>query len=267
MKHILFSSVLFVTAVAITFHSCKKQEPDTETQSAVDNNICEDEFTKIMHGVNGFAINEQGVKGMMSACPTIIPPDTTTVPGWPRTLILDYGTLGCTDLIDGKIRKGQIICEFSDRWRFVGSQIKINLVNFSVNGITYACDSMKFIHSALTAFTTKIFKGKCQSPNWLLEWECDRTLTQTSGFGDTITYNDVFSLTGTASGKNRDSKNYSVSITTPLVKRSSCSWIESGRMDLTPEGLAVRTVDFGNGTCDNKASLIINGNTFDFTMN
>lgn len=265
MKHITYLSLLVI--LALTINSCKKEEPDTETQSAVDNNICETEFTKMMPRVNDFGINEQGVKGMRAACPTIISPDTVASPGWPRRMVIDYGTTGCVDTIDGKLRKGQIICDFSNRWSIIGSYVKITLVNFTVNGITYACDSIKIIHSAFAAYTTKVFKGVCQNPSWRLEWECNRTLTQTAGFGDFDPYNDVFSFTGSANGKNREGKTYTVNVTTPVVKRSSCSWIESGKVELTPEGLATRTVDFGNGTCDKKATLTINGNTFSFDMN
>lgn len=268
MKRITYLSLFVAAAISLlTINSCKKETPDTETQSAIDNNICETEFTKMMPRINNFGINEQGVKSMRMACPSIIAPDTVASPGWPRTMTIDYGTTGCADTIDGKIRKGQIICEFSNRWHIVGSSVKITLVNFSVNGITYACDSIKIIHSAATAFTTQVFKGVCQNSSWWLEWECNRTLTQTAGFGDMDPYNDVFSLTGSANGKNREGKKYTVSITSPVVKRSSCSWIESGKIDLTPEGLATRTVDFGNGTCDKKATLTINGNTFSFDMN
>jgi len=112
-----------------------------------------------------------------------------------------------------------------------------------------------------------VFKGKCVNPSWSLQWEALRTYTQTAGVGDENPFNDVFSLTGHASGVNREGKSYTVNITQPIVKRTSCSWIESGRMDITPEGLNTRTVDFGNGNCDNQASLIIAGNTFTFTMN
>jgi hypothetical protein len=267
MKRIYLASAIFVSAMAVTLSSCKKQEPDTETQSAVDNNICETEFTKSMSTINGFAIKEQGVKDMMTACPMIIAADTVATPGWPRTFEIDYGT-GCTDSIDGKTRKGQVYVTVSNRWHVVGSYIKVMLVNYSVNGLTYACDSIKITHSAAYAFHNQVFKGKCTSADWQLAWESDRTFTQTQGMTTPLVpYDDVFTLTGSASGTNRNSKNYTVNITSPITKRASCSWIESGRMDITPDGLAARTVDFGNGNCDNQATLTINGNTFTFTMN
>lgn len=271
MKRILFSAFTIIGIVAVTLNSCKKEEPDTETQSAIDNNICETEFTKMAPRINNYGINEQGVKEMLknmrAACPTVIIDPADTLDGFPVTMTLDYGTVGCIDTIDGKLRKGQIIATLSDHWLTIGSYVKINLVNFSVDGYSYAVDSIKITHSAQYGFNTKVFKGKCVTPsNATLEWECDRTLTQTAGFGDNDPYNDVFSFSGNANGKNRDGKTYSVNISSPIIKRSSCKWIEKGTIDLTPEGLATRTVDFGNGNCDSQATLTINGNTFTFTM-
>jgi hypothetical protein len=268
MKRILFLSSVFLSVIATTLFSCKKEKPDTETQSATDNTICETEFTRSMSTINGFAIKEQGVKSVEAGGgPTIIAADTVQNPGWPRVFTIDYGTTGITDSVDGKIRKGQVVVTVSNRWHIVGSYIKVNLINYSVNGVVYACDSMKIIHSAQYAYTHQVFKGKCIGTSYNLSWEANRTLTQTGGtatpfFG----HDDVFQITGSASGVNRNNLAYTVNITSPIVKRTSCSWIESGRLDITPDGKAIRTVDYGNGNCDNQATLTINGNAFAFTM-
>ncbi|MBK7184235.1 MAG: hypothetical protein IPH89_15720 [Bacteroidetes bacterium] len=96
MKRILFSALLFTGLISLTLNSCKKEEPDTETQSAVDNNICETEFTKMMPRVNNYGINEQGIKNMRAACPSaIIRPILLLVQVGHVTMILDYGTRLC----------------------------------------------------------------------------------------------------------------------------------------------------------------------------
>lgn len=273
MKRIFLASAVVLSLVAVTFNSCKKIEPDTESQSALDNNICETEFTKSMSTVNGFAIKENGIKSMLdysrSSGPVITVDPADTLDGFPVTMTIDYGTVGMVDSIDHKIRKGIITCVFSNYWHIVGANVKVTLSNFYVNDMNITCDSMKITHSGTAAFTHQVFKGKCINSSWAhdLEWEATRTFTQTAGTGDLNPYNDVFSLVGDANGVTREGKSYTVHISSPIIKRTSCSWIEQGRLDLTPEGLGVRSVDFGNGNCDNQASLIINGNTFTFTMN
>lgn len=277
MKRILLFSILSVGAIALTFNSCKKEEPDTETQSAVDNSVCEGEFTSRMHIINSIAIKENGVKSLMeygrTSCPAIIINPADTLDGFPVTLTLDYGS-GCTDSVDGKIRSGQITARFDHSWDTAGTIIVVKLINYYVknnaaaNAVQYACDSITVKRNSLTSFTNSIIGGKCISPSWNLEWAGNRTVTQTAGFATPLNaYDDVYSLTGDANGKNRNGKTYTVVVTSPVVKRSSCSWIESGRIDITPQDLATRTVDYGNGTCDNQATLTINGNTFSFTMN
>ena len=272
MKRKLLASAAMLAIFAAAFTSCKKETPDTETDSAVDNSICEQEFTKSMSTVNSFAIKENGIKGMLdfndarSSGPAITVDPSDTLNGFPVTMTIDYGTTGVLDSVDHKLRKGVVTCVFSNYWHVVNAYVKVTYSNYSVDGVSYACDSMKITHSSLHGFTHQIFKGVCTSPDWTLKWEGTHTYTQTGGTGDFNPYNDVFSLTGNSSGVNRKGKAYTTTITSPIIKRTSCSWIESGRLDITPEGLATRTLDYGNGTCDAKATLTINGNTFTFNM-
>lgn len=275
MKRILYSTVLFVSAVtALTFNSCKKEEPDTETQSATDNSICEGEFTGRMGVINSFAIKEQGVKSMRTpGQPTISFVMADTLDGFPITMYIDYGTVGIVDPIDGKTRKGQVTAKFSNSWDSLGTNVTVKLIDYYVktatgaNFVQYACDSMMIGHPSAYTFTNSVIGGKCIAPSWNLGWACSRTVTQTAGMGDTLLTNDIYQYTGNAQGKTREGKNYTVNVTVPVIKDMSCTWIKQGRIDLTPEGKATRTVDYGSGVCDDQATLTINGNTFAFTMN
>src|ERR1043165_482561 len=240
MKRILYSTlVLFSAVTALTLNSCKKEDPDTETQSAVDNSLCEGEFTGRMGVINSIAIKEQGVKSMMSGQPTIIINPADTLDGFPVTMTLDYGT-GTTDSIDGKVRKGQVHCTFSNSWDTIGTNITVKLVNYWVAKNAgapwwkYDCDSIMISHTAAISFTNKIIGGKCNSAagHVNLLWACTRTLTQVGGFGDLNPYNDVFEFTGSANGKNREGKTYTVNVTVPVEKRASCTWTTKGRIDL-----------------------------------
>jgi len=273
MKRILYSSLLFVSAVAaLTLNSCKKEEPDTETQSAIDNSVCEGEFTGRMGIINSIAIKEQGVKSMRTPGQPMIsfaPGDTAS---FPITMIIDYG-VGTTDPIDGKTRKGIVTAMFDRSWDTLGCNVVVKLVNYYVktatgtNFVQYACDSIKIGHPSAFTYTNDIVGGKCIAASWNLEWAASRTLTQTAGMGDTLLTNDVYQFSGNAVGKTREGKNYTVSVVSPVTKSMSCTWIQSGRIDLTPEGKATRTVDYGTGICDDQATLTINGNSFAFTMN
>ncbi|MBA3706343.1 MAG: hypothetical protein H0W84_10740 [Bacteroidetes bacterium] len=264
MKKILLLSILTLSVISLTLNSCKKDKPDTETQSTVDNNICESEFTKILPNVNSIATRQNGIR--TTVCPTVFVDPLDTLNGFPVTMTIDYGT-ACTDSIDGKLRKGKIICVFSSKWSSIGSSIKVNLVNYSVNNISYSADSIKISRTAATSFTNVVYDGKCSSSSFNLLWKGTFTLSQTAGSATLYPYDDVFEVSGSANGKNRNNLDYTTTISSPLVKRSSCGWIESGKLVLTPSGMEPRTVNFGNGNCDNQALLTIKDNTFTFTMN
>ena len=272
MKRIYFTLMICsASIISLMFNSCKKETPDTETQSSVDNSICEGEFNNFLSVINGYARNQQGLKGNRTVGPSVTVSDTTH---FPVTMTIDYGTTGIIDTIDNKVRKGQIVASFSNKWHISGTTATVKLVNYFVantsggNFVQYNADSIMIKRTDSIVFTNAIINGTVVSPaGWSLKWASTRTMTQTGGYS-TITFgDDVFSATGNSTGTDRNGKTYTVTLKNPIVKRSSCAWIESGSLDLTPDGLSVRTVDYGTGTCDNKVTLVINGNTFTFSLN
>jgi hypothetical protein len=182
-------------------------------------------------------------------------------------MTIDYGTSPCMDT-DGKYREGKIIAKFNNKWSLPSTKVTLTFVNYKVNNVSFGCDSVTVQKNLglANSFTTAVYKGKCWNANWNMEWSGTRTMTQTSGANDTIASNDVFEFTGNANGKNRNGKTYTVHISVPIQKKASCNWIDKGRLDLTPEGLATRTIDYGIGTCDNDATLTINGNVYTFKL-
>lgn len=265
MKKLILASVSLLT-LGLALNGCKKPEVDTETQSATDNSICEAEFSQVLPEVDNIAINQPGVKKMQMTCytVTIVSGDTAnyTVP---VVMEIDFGTTGCVGN-DGKTRKGKLEATFKKRWRkdSLGTNLlMIRALNYFVNGVQYE-GTMTVSKPALNQFTTTLTGGKCTGVNnsWVLEWNSTRTMTLVSGQGSTAVYH----ITGEADGVNRNGKAYTINITSPLVKDATCPYIKSGKVELTPDGLSTRTIDYGNGDCDNKARITINGNTFDFTL-
>jgi hypothetical protein len=74
-------------------------------------------------------------------------------------------------------------------------------------------------------------------------------------------------ISGSNSGIDRNGLRWTSTITSPLVRELNCNWINKGTIVITPEGKPERKVDFGDGTCDNKGTITIEGNYFEFTMN
>jgi hypothetical protein len=89
--------------------------------------------------------------------------------------------------------------------------------------------------------------------------EFDYVINMTGG-SDTPIYiwDDVYETTGTASGIDRQDRNYSFEITSPLVRNMGWRFLVEGVIDITI-GDAEAELDFGNGEFDNLAYVTYNG--------
>lgn len=278
----IISSILIVSAI-ISLNSCKKKaEVDNESQSVVDNAICEQEFMSIQPVVNDKGITQSGIKRTTAALdtfkilgalgnPTITPSANDTVTNaageyinGPVTFQLTYlnGYIGN----DGVARTGSINITTLKRWSVLNNTVTVDLSNYKANNVTYS-GQIKITKSNATTVTLEVVNGHCSDGTWNIDYAGTKTLTQVGGVntpGDES--DDIYEITGNSTGKNREDRTFTTSITTKLIKKSSCKFITSGTMDLTPDGFKVRTVDFGNGDCDNKATYTVNGQTIEFTL-
>ena len=80
---------------------------------------------------------------------------------------------------------------------------------------------------------------------------------------------DVYSITGSASGTTSNGNTFSSVITSPVIRKMLIGCrrhFVQGKLEHTPGGKATRYIDFGNGACDDQATVIINGNTYTINL-
>lgn len=83
----------------------------------------------------------------------------------------------------------------------------------------------------------------------------------------TMDYKDnVFATTGSASGTTPAGQAFTALVTTPLISNMKCNNFVKGVVELTPAGEPKRTLNYGEGDCDNKASITVNGITFNVNL-
>lgn len=272
MKKTLFLSSALVVSSLLIFNACKKKtEVDNETQSVVDNAICEQQFMSIQPIVNDKSISSKGVK-RTNTCETfnIVSGDTTDVnndkvyDNGPVTFEIDYGS-GCVGS-DGVLRNGKIRFSTTKRWSVYNNEVTIDLINYKANTVSYS-GQIKVTRPDSLTIVTEVVNGHCTDGSWNIDYACTKTLKQIAGYntkGDVS--DDQFSMTGSSSGKNREGRNFTTNITNALIKKASCKYISSGTLELTPDGFKTRIVDFGSGTCDDDATFTVNGQTVSFKL-
>ena len=265
-----------------TLNSCKKKtEIDNESQSVVDNAICEQQFMAIQPVVSEKGINEAGIKrtngletwtilGAISGTntPNVASDTVVDANGFyqngPVTFQLTYSTGFVAN--DGTLKTGSLNITTAKRWSVLNNQLTIDLVNYKVNNVTYSGQIKISRPNALT-ISCEVINGHCTNGSWNIDYIGTKTLTQIGGQNTPNNEaDDIVSITGSSSGKNREGRSFSSSITNPLIKKSSCKFITSGSLDLTPDGFKTRTVDFGNGACDDDATYTVNGQTVSFKL-
>lgn len=283
-KNIIISAILIASSF-ITLNSCKKktEEVDNESQSVVDNSICEQQFMAITPVVNEKGINQAGIKRTAASCgswvilgavsgtntpnvssDTIVDANGNYQNG-PVTFLIDYGT-GCTSFDGLSFKTGVIRITTAKRYRAYNNVVTIDLQSYKVNNVTYS-GQMKISRPDSVTFTLEIINGHCTNGTWNIDYSGTKTVKQMAGYNTkNDESDDIISITGNSSGVNREGRAFTTNITSALFKKSNCKWISSGTLELTPSGFKTRTVDYGPGSCDDEATYTVNGQTITFKL-
>lgn len=294
LAFVLLGGMVFTT-------SCKKSRLNKETTTDEDNSLAESSFDDIDKTASEVAVKEEGVKSKLAPgsspdysfganCANIthkdangnilyvngVKYDTTLtdsalfIAPFPRTITIDFGT-GCSGN-DGRTRKGKIMVSLSAKFWAVGAVITHTLDNYYVND-HHVEGTRTVTHSSTDVWQVVVSGARITDPDGkTVTWESTRTRTRIAGGSTPIEllniFDDVYSITGTASGTNREGRNFTVNITTAL-QLQACSYIAEitkGVIEIQPEDLKVRTVDFGDGSCDNEGTVTVGNKTKTFKL-
>ncbi len=267
MKIIKISSIFILFAVfTLTFTSCEKDNELSNTADAIttteEASVTEDMFDDAFNQAEMYE-NESTVKS--TTVDYCIPTITITYPDnvpYPRVVTIDFGTEGCEGR-NGVIRKGKIMVTVTGFFLEIGSKRIVTFDEYSVND--YLIEGTKIVTNM----------GMNDAGNWVRKVEVDGSVTTPEGgvitrissreiewiVGvDTPLYfwDDVLSITGTARGIDSEGRAYTSEITSPLIKARNCRWIQEGVISISSGDNTV-IIDYGDGTCDNVATITVNG--------
>jgi hypothetical protein len=223
--------------------------------------IAEDQYSVQL---NTTSKTSGAVKSILPLCATI----TTVLTNDTYTKTIDFGTDGCT-LPNGNIVKGKIIISFSKNFLTPSRTISYTLEGFYHNGkliegnktITHELKSTTLL-AALHLVTTHSVDVKITFPDGKVYSRIGtRVREMVEGFDTIGNWEDnVFLVWGYNVTTFPNGAKYTFTITTPLRIALSC------KMPFPVKGVitivkndAKATLDYGNGDCDDLATITING--------
>jgi hypothetical protein len=184
---------------------------------------------------------------------------------FPKVITFDWAT-GCTDWA-GVTRAGAFTLSLDKLWA-AGTTSSVTYNNFTQDAVTMNGSL------SLSNVSNNLGLGwKVQAGN-LTRTDASGTSTLTGAleFKQTqgaLTFwdwqDDVHEVTGTTAYTLGTGEAGSLTILTPLVKKNNCAWVSKGTATITVDGETF-SIDYGNGTCDNKAMVTYNGQTFEITL-
>lgn len=278
--------LLIATGVMLALGGCKKDSTsdnntmpvgERDSVSVLDNAAVEAAFDDVS------GISDEAATGTLTSyritddqklfttCASISI-DTVAIP---HRITVDFGTTNCL-CHDGNYRRGKIYVDYSGMYRDSGSTHTISFDNYFVN------------NNQLLG--TKTVTNNGHNSNGNLSYTCtvNGSMVWDASFGggtSTMTStrtrvwiagestwqwnDDVYLISGTASGTTRNGASYAMQTTTPLRKEIGWKHFTSGVLEFTPSGKPTRIIDYSylNNARDNLARVTISGYSFVVYLN
>ena len=173
---------------------------------------------------------------------------------FPNTVIITLGE-GCTGRHGQSIR-GQIEVTLSDNPRNADATKTVTLTDFqigetTING-TRTVTNMGLNDNEQRQLTRTeditITRG-----DFTIKRRSNITTTRMAGDNTDTREDDTLERIGTVEGTNSRGETYTTTITSAMVRKGNCRWPVSGVREIT-RGDRKITLDYGDGTCDNKVT-------------
>ncbi len=275
-KKVFVFLMIVVTGSLMMFSSCEKKEEVTgilNTETVEDEAIADIIWNSVDADVDlvSSMFESNSLKSASAdTCPIIIidHPDSTY---FPRTLIIDFGDEYC-ETWEGRPKKGKIIITVNKPIYEPGSVRTVTFEDYyiaehKVEGV-HTLTNNGFNGSGNLNFQAVLSGGKITFPDGgIVVREMNHNREWIIGI-DTPRYwwDDQWHITGTASGTNRDGVSYNNLITTPVLYKAVCHFPVSGIIDLNIENVGTLVMDYGDGECDNLATITFGENVWTITL-
>lgn len=267
----------------ILINACKKEKTvedlEFDTSASEDNSLAEGTFSDISNiafqaiendSITTYRISNE-LNSLLSSCATLTKTPNGSGGG---LIVVNFGPSNC-QCFDGRLRRGIINISFTGPYKDPGTVVTTTFDEyyvgidaakmFKVTG-TKTVTNNGLNNSGNMNFTVNVQGQLINSSGVTMQWTSNRNREWISGSNSLMNFtDDEYVITGNASGTNFSGTSFTANIREGL-HIEFCRFITKGIFELTPAGKPVRTFNYGFGDCDNKATLTVNGKTFQITL-
>lgn len=181
-----------------------------------------------------------------------------------ENLTIAYTDENC--LTNGRTRIGKIHVHLTGRLSDIGTVTTVTLEDFFIDG--YQIEGTQVSKNESFDFTSyqwtvsqEVSHGKVthSTSSDFLTWESEKEIVLHL-LDDKVIY------TGSGEGISSSGDEFEMNITTPLEYKGSCGYVVSGVYTLEVGDYYTQVVDYGDGSCDNSATVTANGQMLVFTI-
>lgn len=268
--------VLNATLGLALITGCRKNETGTTPQSAIEISTAKDLEENESAGADAENIADQAMElkfsstetpqSVIASCVTITHDSLSN----PHVMTIDFGTVNCL-CKDGRYRRGQIIVTYTGKYFDAGSSKTITFNNYyrndnHIEGIR-TITNMGFNTAGNMYWNISAQNMHITHPDGSSHsWNSTRTREMIGGYGTVTIYDDIYLITGSFNGTDKNGTAFIANITSPLRREIMCHFFVSGIIEITKAGKPDRTLDFGSGNCDQFATVTCNGQIKTITL-
>lgn len=243
--------------------SCRKSDRDDDktTNTSQDYAMVQSMAMDVFKIIHQAALSSQGISANnLTTATTIFGCDTLIVDtiSSPMNIIVQFTDCSAS----GIVRNGKIKATFSSKYDIAGANVNISFIDYAHNTMPVS-GAIKIVNTGINngsptySFSTNEFKVEEGWKNRAVYWNANQSLTQTSGETTADFSDDSYTVKGISNGRTFAGNTFTTN-TEGLNFSGNCNWVSSGIATVSPENLALRTLDFGLG-CDNNAVVTFFG--------
>ncbi len=268
--NLIFAASLMLMA-AISFTSCQKdEEVDPIVSTMQEDDEATAYYDDVLTEVDDVTMQSSDVKSMeYTSLNTEGQGTRVRATSWDGDWRID--TVTYVDYVNGnarfeKVKNGKIVIRTLGNHLAESFERNVTFVNFTINGNLIEGEK-SIIKTADYTYSVTLQNGKITfTDGTTYTREFTRTRTWVDGFATPYyIWDDIHAIEGTSTGMNRNGYNYTHQITNALMIKLSCRWIVEGTIEFIV-GDETATFDYGNGECDNLATVIKNGKSYEVKL-